>query len=255
MNIEFEGLTLLILVFVRMASMILLNPMLARRNVPQQVRMGLVFFLTILIAPTLPAVPQMDTFSLVLALFGEICIGLLCGYVFQIFYYMLFFVGDFLDTEFGMSMAKVFDPGTNIQMSVTGNFLTIFFMVYIFLTNSHLIMIQIFASSFTAIPAGGSIDITVVAQYAIDLFIQVFLFVLRLILPFTVAEFTLEVAMGVLMKVIPQITIFVINFQLKLILGMVMLILCAPIIGSFMDHYIIVLFENLQRSMEVLAGF
>ena len=255
MNIQFEGLQLFLIVFVRMTAMISLNPLLARRNVPPQVRMGFVFFLTVLIAPTLPAMAQIDTFGMLFVMIREVFIGAIFGVVFQMFYYMLFFVGDFLDTEFGMSMAKVFDPGTNIQMSVTGNFLTIFFILYIFLTDSHLILLQLFARSFVAIPTGSSIAISAVTEYCIQLFIAIFSLSIRLVLPFAVAEFTLEVAMGVLMKIIPQIHIFVINFQLKLLLGMIMLILCAPIIGSFIDNYVIVLFENLQRSMSIMAGF
>ncbi|MEG0838963.1 MAG: flagellar biosynthetic protein FliR [Hydrogenoanaerobacterium sp.] len=254
MNIEFGGITLFIMVFVRIAAMILLNPLLARKNVPQPVRMGFVLFLTLLIAPTLPNVPSMSTFTMTLAMIREVFIGAVLGLVFQVFYYMLFFVGDFLDTEFGMSMAKVFDPGTNIQMSVSGNFLTVFLILYVFLTDSHLIMIQLFARSFVAIPPGTAILWSPIIEYGINLFIQVFSLAFRLLLPFAVAEFTLEVAMGVLMKIIPQIHIFVINFQLKLILGMTLLILCAPVIGSFLDNYIVVLLENMQRSLAIMSG-
>lgn len=237
-----------------MAGMILLNPLFSRRNVPTPVRMGLVFFLTILVAPTLPAVAPMGDFAMIIAMMRELIIGFVFGYIFQTFYYMLFFVGDFLDTEFGMSMAKVFDPGTNIQMSVTSNFLTTFFILYIFLTDSHLVLIDLFARSFVALPAGGSLAINATVEFCINLFIGVFSLAFRLVLPFAVAEFTLEAAMGVLMKIIPQIHIFVINFQLKLILGMIMLILCAPVIGSFLDNYIVVMLDSIQQSMSILAG-
>jgi flagellar biosynthetic protein FliR len=59
-----------------------------------------------------------------------------------------------MDTHFGMSMAKVFDPGTSIQMSVSGTFLNILFLLYIFCTDSHLLLIRIFADSFQVLPAG-----------------------------------------------------------------------------------------------------
>lgn len=120
------GLPAYMLVFVRMAAMIGTNPLLSRRNVPAAVRAGLTALLTFLIAPGLTVAP-MDQMTLVLAMLKEFLVGFACGYVFQIFYYMLFFAGDVMDMQFGLSMAKVFDPGTNMQVSVSGNFLNILF--------------------------------------------------------------------------------------------------------------------------------
>lgn len=256
MAIEFHGLNLFLLVFVRLCGMIFLNPLLSRRNVPNMVRMGLIFFLTILIAPTLETdlYEFVGDFDLALLMFKELAVGALLGYVFQIFYYMLFFVGDYMDTAFGMSMSKIFDPGTNVQMSLSGNFLSIMFILYIFATNSHLALIQLFSHSFKLFPPGGMLFSAELAKYGVALFQDVFLLAIRLALPFAVAEFALEMSMGILMKVIPQIHIFVINFQLKMGLGMLMLYLFAPYVSSFMDNYIVILFDTLQNSLVVSGG-
>lgn len=257
MSIEFESIELWMLVFVRIAGMVLLNPLLSRRNVPSQVRMGLVVCLTLLIAPTLPppTVPMdTDTISVAVAMIKEIFVGMLCGYVFQTFYMMLFFVGDLLDVEFGMAMAKVFDPSTNIQMSITGNWLNIMFMMYLFATGSHLVLIHLFASSFQLLPVGTIIFSPEASKFAIDLFIQVFMLTFKLIIPFIVAELVLQVGMGILMKLVSQIHIFVINFQIKLMLGLGLFFLCVPIISSFLDRYIVLLLENIQRGITLLAG-
>lgn len=256
MNIQFESIVVFLLVLVRITGMFLFNPILARRNMPARLRMGLVLCLTILIAPTLSPTEVMayDAFDLTFAMLRELFVGFVCGYAFQMFYYLLFFVGDFLDVQFGMSMAKVFDPGTNIQMSVTGNFLSILFMLYIFATDSHLLLLKIFSSSFSIVPLGATGVSLDAAKFVIDLFIAVFMLIIRLALPFAVAEFTLEVAMGVLMKIIPQIHVFVINIQLKMAMGLLLLFLFAGSVASFMDQYIILLFENMQRALVSLAG-
>ena len=145
-----------LLVFARMGGLLGMNPLFARRNVPSTVRAGLVFLMTALIAPTVTVtgLPARDSLALVVAMLKELFVGFACGYVFQIYYYMLFFAGDILDTHFGMSMAKVFDPGTNIQMSVSGTLLNLLFVMYIFATDSHLLLIRIFAGSFQVLPAG-----------------------------------------------------------------------------------------------------
>lgn len=237
-----------LLVFARMGGLLGMNPLLARRNVPAPVRAGLTFLLTALIAPgiTVTGLAAENSLELAVGMVGELLVGFCCGYVFQIFYYMLFFAGDLMDTHFGMSMAKVFDPGTSIQMSVSGTFLNILFLLYIFSTDSHLLLIRIFADSFQVLPAGAFSFSQESARFFIDLFVSTFSLALRLVLPFMAAEFVLELSMGVLMKLIPQIHIFVINIQFKMLLGLILLLAFAGPVASFVDNYMLLMLQNLQ---------
>ena len=85
------------------------------------------------------------------------------------------------------------------------------------------------------------------------LFASVFSLVIRLSLPFVAAMFVSEVSMGVLMKLIPQIHIFVINIQFKMILGLLLLLAFAGPVASFTDNYMRIMFENLQYAFSALA--
>ena len=59
--------------------------------------------------------------------------------------------------------------------------------------------------------------------------------------------------MGVLMKLIPQIHVFVINIQLKMLLGILLLLLFAGPITSFLDNYIRLMFENMEGVLGLMA--
>lgn len=254
MTLQLQGLNVYLLVFARMSGFIFFNPLLGRRNIPSQVRAGLVLLLTLLIAPVLQA-PEIarDSVDMLFALFRELSLGFICGFVYQIFYYLLLFIGDWMDTEFGMAMAKVFDPATSIQLSLTGNLLTILFALYIFATDSHLVIIQIFALSFKIVPLG-AVNLSPAAfQFVLQLFIDIFSLVLRLLIPFTLVEFSLQVVMGIMMKLVPQIHVFVINFQLKQLLGLATLLLMGPVVASFLNNYIIIMLENINRALLILA--
>lgn len=256
---SFAYVSLYILVFVRLAGMILLNPLFSRVNLPMIARMGLVIFLTLLLAPLQPegaALPfnNMSGIVFVFAMIRELFVGAVYGYVFQIFYYLLFFVGDMMDTDFGIAMAKTFDPATNIQVSFSGSLMTILFSLYIFATGSHLALIKMFADSFALIPLGQfglSVDIL---TFVLHLFSSVFLLALRLIAPFMVAEFILQLSMGMLMKFVPQVTVFVINFQLRILLGLILLFLLAPFVGQFIDRYISILFDSLSEATRIMMA-
>lgn len=237
-----------LLVFARMGGLLGMNPLFARRNVPSVVRAGLTFLMTALIAPgvTVTGIAARNSLELGVSMLGELFIGFACGFVFQVYYYMLFFAGDLMDTHFGMSMAKVFDPGSSIQMSVSSTLLNILFVLYIFATDSHLLMIRIFAESFRVLPPGAFTFTQASAEFFIRLFLSTFSLAIRLVLPFMAAEFVLELSMGVLMKLIPQIHIFVINIQFKMMLGLFLLLAFAGPIASFVDNYMRVMLESLQ---------
>ena len=145
-----------LLVFVRMGALLFMNPVFSRKNVPMMARAGLVFSVSLLLAPLQDgsAVSSLGPLDFVLAMIRELGLGLLMGMVFQIYYYMLYVAGDLMDTVFGLSMAKVMDPVSSVQASVWGQMLNMLFVLYFFATGSHLLMIRLFAYSYEAVPVG-----------------------------------------------------------------------------------------------------
>lgn len=254
MTVSFDGFYIYVLIFARMAGLVLFNPLLSRKNVPTPVRAGLCLLLTLLVAPAADtSMVDLTSFDLISGIIKELFMGFLCGFVYQIFYYMLLFAGDWMDTEFGMAMAKAFDPATNIQVSISGHILTLLFSCYILATNSHLVLIQIFALSFKLVPLGTVNISTEAYRFALTLFVDVFSLALRLVIPFVVTEFSLQIVLGIMMKLVPQIHVFVINYQMKQGMGLIMLILMCPVIAAFTDNYINIMLENIQRAIMLLA--
>jgi flagellar biosynthetic protein FliR len=236
--------------------MIAFNPLLSRRNMPMQYRMGFVLALTVLLAGIIDnqALTVANDIELIFAVFKELLIGYACGFVFQIFYYFLFFVGDLLDVQFGLSMAKVFDPATNIQMAVTSNLLSFVFVLFIFATDSHLILIKIFAASFEIVPLMMIQFSPIIADHFIELFGNIFTLALRLAMPFVVTQFIVEVSLGILMKLVPQIHVFVISIQMKMLLGILLLLLFAQPIAAFLDNYTIIMLQNMEGALHLISG-
>jgi flagellar biosynthetic protein FliR len=164
------------------------------------------------------------------------------------------FAADIMDTQFGLSMAKMMNPQTNIQTATTGNLLNVVFMLYFFTTNSHLILINTAVGSYEAVPAGlSAIDIMGSCGFVIDLFTSVFLLALRLALPYVAAEFVLELSLGILMKLIPQIHVFVIQMQGKIILGLILLLALSIPMTNFIDNYITKMLDSMNQALGSLV--
>ena len=185
----------------------------------------------------------------------EVIMGLVIGSVFQLFFYMVYVAGDLMDTVFGLSMGKVMDPAGGVQTAILGQFINVFFFLYFFATGCHLLTVKLFAYTYEVIPVGAARLVTQdIAWYLVSIFGSVFLMVIKLALPFVAAEFVLEVSMGVLMKLIPQIHVFVINIQSKILLGILLMMLFARPIGAFIDSYYGMMMSEVQKVMMMFAS-
>lgn len=242
------------LVFTRVGGMLFFNPLLSRRDVPTQFRIALALGMTLLILPTVPAgaVSGLQGFALVFAIIKELLAGICFGYVFQIYYYLIFVAGDVIDMGFGLSMARAFDPSTNIQTSLSGSLFQIVFIVYFFVTDCHLIFVKLIASTFDLVGLGAWSFGADVGSFVCAQFVSAFGLVVHLALPFIAASFVLEIGMGVLMKLIPQINVFSIHFQFKILLGLGLLFLFAVPVTEFIQSYLNEVFIQMQNLIAVL---
>ncbi|MGN0620669.1 MAG: flagellar biosynthetic protein FliR [Porcipelethomonas sp.] len=257
LSLIFENVDLYILVFARVAGIVIFNPILSRNNVPSMLRTGIALGTTILLTPLIPLPEwyQNGVFDFILCFGKEIFVGFLLGYIFNVFYYMIMTAGDILDTSLGFAMAKVLDPATNIQSAFVSNVLNILFVMYFFATNSHIALIDLAVSSYDFVGIGiEGLDLYSAASFAVDVFAEIFGVAMKLAFPFVATEFILEVSMGVLMKLIPQIHVFVIQFQLKILLAIFLLILMAGPIAAFIDNYILIMFDYLQNALRAVTG-
>lgn len=247
-----------LLVFARMGGMVFINPVFSRKGVPFMVRTGLVLALSMLIAPAARSgsagMISFSTFDMAEALIREVALGVGIGCIFQIFFYMLYVAGDLLDTAFGLAMGKVMDPMNGVQTAILGQFVNVFFFLYFFATGCHLLTVKLFAYTYEVIPVGaGDFFAGKVIWYITSLFATVFLMAVKLALPFVAAEFVLEMTMGVLMKLIPQIHVFVINIQCKILLGMLLMILFAHPVGAFLDGYIDTMMREVRNVIMMMT--
>lgn len=229
-----------LLVFARMLGIFIFNPILSRRNIPTIAKVTVTVFITyiaILVVQPEPVDTGTQTGVYLMMICRETVVGLIFGFITDLFFYTVQVAGEVMDMQSGLGMAKVFDPESNVQMSIMGSFISFMMYLYFFATNSHLTLIRLFIMSYDVIPIGGGFNPDlgyVVASY----FSVVLALVIKLAMPIMAAEFILEFCMGILMKSVPQIQIMVVNIQLKVAFGFAMLFLMAMPLSEFIDSYL-----------------
>ena len=130
-----EGtITVFVFVFMRMSGCVLFNPIIGRRNLPNTLKVGLSLMLTFVIMgfapPEVPAIGSLIEFIVILL--KELAVGYIIGFVVTLFSFVIAFGGEIIDMQMGLSMSKIYDPQSNVAMSLTATFYNILFMFLFF---------------------------------------------------------------------------------------------------------------------------
>ena len=149
-------------------------------------------------------------------------------------------------------MAQVYDPQTNAQMPITGSLFQAYLMLLFFAVDGHLALIKILITSADIVPYGGIVITQGLAQRVIEIFLQCLEMGMSFSLPILAAEFLVEMGIGILNKVVPQISIFVINIQLKIIVGFGLLIILFSPLSDYLDKIITTMIKTVQGILTFL---
>ena len=254
--VDWAQLYLFELIFMRMSGFLLFNPLLGRSNLPAMVKTGMALVLSILVFGTAgTGVPQPDTLvELAFRLLLELGIGLVLGFVMRVVFSVVQIGGEVIDTQMGMTMAQIYDASSQANLSVTASLLNILLILDFFAENGHYTLMRLLTTSGELVPYGAAALGDVVYAYVIELFLACMLLAVKLAMPILAAELLGEVGMGVLMKAIPQINAFVINIELKVIIGLLLFFLLLTPINEFLLELESGMLSELGRILRLIGG-
>ena len=252
--VDWAQLYLFELIFMRMSGFLLFNPLLGRSNLPAMVKTGMALVLSILVFGTAgTGVPQPDTLvELAFRLLLELGIGLVLGFVMRVVFSVVQIGGEVIDTQMGMTMAQIYDASSQANLSVTASLLNI--LLDFFAENGHYTLMRLLTTSGELVPYGAAALGDGVYAYVIELFLACMLLAVKLAMPILAAELLGEVGMGVLMKAIPQINAFVINIELKVIIGLLLFFLLLTPINEFLLELESGMLSELGRILRLIGG-
>lgn len=254
--VDWAQLYLFELIFMRMSGFLLFNPLLGRSNLPAMVKTGMALVLSILVFGTAgTGVPQPDTLvELAFRLLLELGIGLVLGFVMRVVFSVVQIGGEVIDTQMGMTMAQIYDASSQANLSVTASLLNILLILGFFAENGHYTLMRLLTTSGELVPYGAAALGDGVYAYVIELFLACMLLAVKLAMPILAAELLGEVGMGVLMKAIPQINAFVINIELKVIIGLLLFFLLLTPINEFLLELESGMLSELGRILRLIGG-
>ncbi|OAT53932.1 FliR family flagellar biosynthesis protein [Kluyvera georgiana ATCC 51603] len=230
----------------RVLALIATAPILSERSVPKRVKVGLGIIITFVIAPSLPPVdvPLFSANALWLAL-QQILIGIALGFTMQFAFAAIRTCGEIIGLQMGLSFATFVDPGSNLNMPILARILDMLAMLLFLVFNGHLWLISLLVDTFHTLPIGGE-PINSNAFLALTRAGgMIFLNGLMLALPIITLLLTVNLALGMLNRMTPQLSVFVIGFPITLTVGILLMAALMPLVAPFCEHLFSEIFDLL----------
>jgi flagellar biosynthetic protein FliR len=217
------------LAFVRLATFFAVVPLLNMRNIPILIKLGLGALCSLAIMP--PLDPRWNIESLgVIALLAlqEVALGFLLAFLVILVFGIVTFAGHFIDTPLGFGMASVFDPALGGQVPVFSQFYHVLAALLFFGLDAHLWLIQAMQHSFQVIPFGGILHFEPTFRLVMDLVQQMFIIGIQIALPVVATILLTDIGLGIIIRAVPQINVFVLGFPVKIAVGLVVVVFALP---------------------------
>ncbi|MDD6743837.1 MAG: flagellar biosynthetic protein FliR [Roseburia porci] len=255
-SFSLDNLEYFLLIFVRISCFVYVAPFLGQSEVPRQVKIGLSAFVSLLLYNVLqrPELNYTDVIGYAVIVFQEGITGLLIGFSANICNSIVLFAGNIIDMDIGLSMATIFNPETNSDSTISGNFYQKIIILILIASNMHLYILRAIGDSFSVIPIGGTqfnwqhIADTL-GTYMCDMGVIGF----RIYLPFFACVMILNCILGIMAKVAPQMNMFAVGMQLKVLVGFAVMFLtvillpdAADFISDEMKKMVVMIIEGLH---------
>ncbi|MBR4984058.1 MAG: flagellar biosynthetic protein FliR [Lachnospiraceae bacterium] len=238
-SFSMDELEYFMLIFCRVSCLIYAVPFFSMNNTPRRVRVGLSLLVTVLLYYAIPEKPILEYNTLLgyaILVLREAITGLLMGFACNMCTTVVGFAGRIIDMEAGLSMASLMDPTTKENMSITGMIYSYAITLILIITGIYDYILKALAESFTLIPVSGAIFrsdrlMDAMLQFMADYILIAF----RICLPMFAVMILLNALLGILAKVAPQMNMFSVGMQLKVLVGLTMLLITTGMIPGISD--------------------
>lgn len=244
-----------LLFVVRMSALFILSPIFGRANVPNNLKILLSVMMALIVIQFYPPPAELppSLIHFVLAVAGELLVGLSIGYVTTMFFSIVFTAGQIIDTQIGFGMVQIYDVQTNAQIPVAGSMLNLILLESFLITNGHLKLISMLFATFEYIPVGGVQLRPELGTLMLRGFFEVFALSINVAMPIIASGLVAEIGLGVVVRTAPQMNIFVLGMPIKVVLGLIMLGVVLPVFVGFTNTIFERMFIFIDDILPMLA--
>lgn len=214
------------LVFTRVGATVMVMPGIGDGYVSPRIRLLLALLIALVVFPMLAdQLPSLPASPLVLGalLASEALIGIFLGYLARLLLTALDIAGMMIAFNTGLAAAQALNPALGTQGNLVGATLGTLGVLLIMLTDMHHMIIMAVVDSYTLWMPGNWLPVGDAADMMTRLVAKSFLIGLQLAMPVVMVGIILNLAMGLLARLMPQIQVFFLILPIQIMLGMIIL--------------------------------
>lgn len=242
-----------LLVLSRITAFMHAAPIFGLGNVPARVKIGFSVLLSALLFSVvgyeIPEYTSLIEYAMLVVM--ESVVGLLIGFGAYMCTTIISFTGKLIDMEIGLSMAQMFDPTTKTQSSIIGTLYNYMIMILMIMSDMHLYLLKVLADSYKIVSVGKLVINGGLYNFVLDFLVQYFFVGFKIALPVFAAMLVVNIVMGVLAKAAPQMSMFAVGIQIKLLIGLSVVYLISTLIPDMAE----LIFEEMRNAVtQILRG-
>lgn len=223
----------LLLPFFRVLGLFTSAPILSQRSVPVRLRVAVSFVIAALVAPLIPPAAALDIASPAgwLAVASEAFVGFAIGFVARVVLAAVEVAGETIGLQMGLSFAGFFDPDSGQLNGVSRLLNTLSLWAFVAI-NGPLLLVAAVVHSFDVIPPATMLGEWIGRMQPASLGAGVFELGVMIALPFMALLLFVNLALGIVSRIAPQLNIFAIGFPVTIGAGLVLLALGMPLLQA-----------------------
>lgn len=217
--------------FIRVLAMLSVVPVLSNRALPLRVRIALSFLIALVVGPWMADNPGPSLNSPLAfgAVAEQVAIGVVIGFAVRIVFAAVEMAGELVGLQMGLGFAAFFDPGIGGQSNAVSRFFNTNTSLVFLAMNGHLLVIAAVIRSLEVFPVTGQPLSFIAAVQGQFWGVEVFRLGLWIALPMIAMLTFVNIVLGVISRVAPQMNVFAIGFPITLAMGLIGLFLTLPL--------------------------
>jgi flagellar biosynthetic protein FliR len=239
-----------VLAFARIGAAVMLLPGLGEQEVSPTIRLvlglALLALLLPVLAPGLPPAPA-DGAATAALIAQEVVVGLWLGGLARIAALALAMAGQAIATLIGLQGLLVADPELGGQGTALGRAFGLIAACLVLGTGLYAVALRALVDSYAVLPAAGLFPAGAAAEAMAEAGAASLALALRLAAPFVIAAIVLNLSLGLLARLAPQVQTFFVAVPGQILAGIALLALLAP-------PLLAVFAESLADAFKALPG-
>lgn len=226
-----------LLIMTRIMGVFLQAPVFSSRNIPYQVKIGLTALISLVLFSQV-AIPKdfpNNLGSFIALLVMQFLVGSVIGYVSYIVMAAVQFAGEILDIQIGLSAASVYDASTGDTTNLLRRFEFYFATIIYLIIDGHHVLLKAIQKSFEFIPLDGMAYTGALVNQLVVITMQIFYIGVQISAPMIIALLIVQIALGLLSRVAPQMNVFMLSFAVNILVGVGLLWVCLPYISLVLE--------------------